>query len=96
MNKKNFPIFISVFIVSLFFTVVFYYSYSSVSFTNREFRSVNYEDAYIEGGVKENELAKIRSNEYIDEAGFESYDSISGKLKMIFWQYLPLTKLLPV
>ncbi|WP_296129427.1 ABC transporter permease [uncultured Anaerococcus sp.] len=81
MNKKNFPIFISVFIVSLFFTVVFYYSYSSVSFTNREFRSVNYEDAYIEGGVKENELAKIRSNEYIDEAGFESYDCISGKIE---------------
>lgn len=80
MNKKNFPIFISVFIVSLFFTVIFYYSFSSISFTNREFRSEYYEDAYIEGDIKENELADIKSNEYVKEAGFESSDSISGKI----------------
>lgn len=80
MNKKNFPIFISVFIVSLFFTVIFYYSYSSISFTNREFRSEYYEDAYIEGDIKENDLAIINSNEYVKEAGFESSDSISGKI----------------
>ena len=30
MNKKNFPIFISLFIVSLFFTVIFYYGYRSL------------------------------------------------------------------
>lgn len=80
MNKKNFPIFISVFIVSLFFTVIFYYSFSSISFTNREFRSEYYEDAYIEGDIKENDLAIINSNEYVKEAGFESSDSISGKI----------------
>lgn len=81
MNKKNFPIFISVFIVSLFFTVIFYYSFSSISFTNREFRSEYYEDAYIEGDIKENDLANIKSNEYVKEAGFESSDSISGKIE---------------
>lgn len=81
MNKKNFPIFISVFIVSLFFTVILYYSYSSISFTNREFRATYYEDAYIEGGVKENEIEKIKSNEYVSEVGFESSDSISGKIE---------------
>ena len=81
MNKKNFPIFISVFIVSLFFTVIFYYSYSSISFTNREFRSEYYEDAYIEGHIKENDLADINNNEYVKEVGFESSDSISGKIE---------------
>ena len=81
MNKKNFPIFISVFIVSLFFTVILYYSYSSISFTNREFRATYYEDAYIEGDIKENELEIIKSNEYIKEVGFESSDSISGKIE---------------
>ena len=81
MNKKNFPIFISVFIVSLFFTVILYYSYSSISFTNREFRANYYEDAYIEGDIKENELEIIKSNEYIKEVGFESSDSISGKIE---------------
>ena len=81
MNKKNFPIFISVFIVSLFFTVILYYSYSSISFTNREFRANYYEEAYIEGDIKENELEKIKSNEYIKEVGFESSDSISGKIE---------------
>ncbi len=81
MNKKNFPIFISVFIVSLFFTVIFYYSFSSISFTNREFRSEYYEDAYIEGDIKENDLANINNNEYVKEAGFESSDSISGKIE---------------
>lgn len=80
MNKKNFPIFISVFIVSMFFTVILYYSYSSISFTNREFRATYYEDAYIEGDIKENELEKIKSNEYVKEVGFESSDSISGKI----------------
>lgn len=81
MNKKNFPIFISVFIVSLFFTVIFYYSSSSISFTNREFRSEYYEDAYIEGHIKENDLADIKTNEYVSEVGFESSDSISGKIE---------------
>ena len=80
MNKKNFPIFISVFIVSLFFTVIFYYSFSSISFTNREFRNEYHEDAYIEGHIKENDLTIINSNEYVKEAGFESSDSISGKI----------------
>ncbi len=80
MNKKNFPIFISVFIVSLFFTVILYYSYSSISFTNREFRANYYEEAYIEGDIKENELEIIKSNEYIKEVGFESSDCISGKI----------------
>ena len=36
MNKKNFPIFISLFIVSLFFTVVFYYSYTIVKYNNED------------------------------------------------------------
>ncbi|MFO3665049.1 FtsX-like permease family protein [Anaerococcus sp. ENR0831] len=81
MNKKNFPIFISVFIVSLFFTVIFYYSFSSISFTNREFRNEYYEDAYIEGHIKENDLADIKTNEYVSEVGFESSDSISGKIE---------------
>ena len=80
MNKKNFPIFISVFIVSLFFTVILYYSYSSISFTNREFRANYYEEAYIEGDIKENEIEKIKSNEYVKEAGFESSDTISGRI----------------
>ena len=80
MNKKNFPIFISVFIVSLFFTVILYYSFSSISFTNREFRNEYYEDAYIEGHIKENDLADIKTNEYVSEVGFESSDTISGRI----------------
>ena len=60
--------------------MIFYYSFSSISFTNREFKANYYEDAYIEGDIKENELEIIKSNEYIKEVGFESSDSISGRI----------------
>ncbi len=54
MNKKNFPIFISLLIVSLFFTVVFYYGYIN--------RQANY------GYAKKVDLQKMKMKLFYQKA----------------------------
>ena len=81
MNKKNFPIFISLFIVSLFFTVVFYYSYTIVKYNNESFMTVNFYDAELEGNLTSNDIEKIKTINNIELVGQMSIRPESAKFK---------------
>lgn len=81
MNKKNFPIFISLFIVSLFFTVVFYYSYTIVKYNNESFMTVNFYDAELEGNLTSNDIEKIKDINNIEFVGEMSINPESAKYK---------------
>ena len=80
MNKKNFPIFISVFIVSLFFTVVFYFAKVNLDANYMETRSTNFADALIDEHLSEDDVRKIREIDGVKEAGRLNMDLTSGKL----------------
>lgn len=69
MNKKNFPIFISVFIVSLFFTVVFYFAKVNLDANYMQTRASNFADAHIDDHLTEEDLEKIREIDGVKEAG---------------------------
>ncbi|WP_311538167.1 ABC transporter permease [uncultured Anaerococcus sp.] len=69
MNKKNFPIFISVFIVSLFFTVVFYFAKVNLDANYMQTRASNFADAHIDDHLSEENLKKIREIDGVKEAG---------------------------
>lgn len=69
MNKKNFPIFISVFIVSLFFTVVFYFAKVNLDANYMQTRASNFADAHIDDHLSEEDLKKIREIDGVKEAG---------------------------
>ncbi|HEO0401298.1 TPA: ABC transporter permease [Streptococcus agalactiae] len=81
MNKKNFPIFISLLIVSLFFTVVFYYSYTIVKYNNESFMTVNFYDAELEGNLTSNDIEKIKDINNIEFVGEMSINPESAKHK---------------
>lgn len=81
MNKKNFPIFISLLIVSLFFTVVFYYSYTIVKYNNESFMTVNFYDAELEGNLTSNDIEKIKDINNIEFVGEMSITPESAKYK---------------
>ena len=81
MNKKNFPIFISLFIVSLFFTVVFYYGYTIVKYNNESFMTVNFYDAELEGNLTSNDIEKIKDINNIEFVGEMSINPESAKYK---------------
>ena len=78
MNKKNFPIFISVFIVSLFFTIVFYFVKVNLDANYMEARAINFADAHIDEHLSEEDLEKIREIDgcllYTSDAADEAYD----------------------
>ena len=79
MNKKNFPIFISVFIVSLFFTVVFYFAKVNLDANYMETRATNFADAHIDDHLSEEDLKKIREIDGVKEAGRLNMDFTSAK-----------------
>ena len=80
MNKKNFPIFISVFIVSLFFTIVFYFAKVNLDANYMETRATNFADARIDEHISEEDLEKIREIDGVKEAGRLNMDFSSAKL----------------
>ena len=80
MNKKNFPIFISVFIVSLFFTIVFYFAKVNLDANYMEARATNFADAQIDEYLNEEDLKKIREIDGVKEAGRLNMDFASAKL----------------
>lgn len=80
MNKKNFPIFISVFIVSLFFTVVFYFVKVNLDANYMETRATNFADANIDDHLSEEDIEKIREIDGVKEAGRLNMDFTSAKL----------------
>ena len=79
MNKKNFPIFISVFIVSLFFTVVFYFAKVNLDANYMEVRATNFADAHIDEHLSEEEVEKIRGIDGVKEAGRFNINFTSAK-----------------
>lgn len=81
MNKKNFPIFISVFIVSLFFTVVFYFAKVNLDANYMQTRATNFADAYIDDHLSEEDLKKIREIDGVKEAGRLNMDFTSAKFE---------------
>lgn len=79
MNKKNFPIFISLLIVSLFFTVVFYYGYISLKHNNEKFMSYNFYDAEIDGDLTADNIKKLKEIDEIKLVGKVSTKPESAK-----------------
>lgn len=79
MNKKNFPIFISLFIVSLFFTVVFYYGYTNRQANYGYAMSNNFYHAEINDELSNDEVEKLRSIEDIKLIGKMSLNPDNAK-----------------
>lgn len=81
MNKKNLPIFISLLIVSLFFTVIFYYGYTNISLSNRQLKATNFYDARLSEDLSQEEIEKLNQVEAIELAGGTSARAHSAKYK---------------
>ena len=79
MNKKNFPIFISLLIVSLFFTVVFYYGYTNRQANYGYAMSNNFYHAEIKDELSNEEVEKLRSIEDIELIGKMSLNPDNAK-----------------
>ena len=79
MNKKNFPIFISLFIVSLFFTVVFYYGYTNRQANYGYAMSNNFYHAEIKDELSNEDVEKLRSIEDIELIGKMSLNPDNAK-----------------
>ena len=80
MNKKNFPIFISLFIVSLFFTVVFYYGYRSMRANYGYYMASSFYHGEIKEELSNEDVEKLKSIEDIDLVGKMSLNPDNGKL----------------
>lgn len=78
MNKKNFPIFASVFIVSMFFTFLLYYGKVNLDYNYKSTRADAYADALIEGEVTEDELKSLSDMDGIDIIAHKNPDISSG------------------
>ncbi|MDU2375264.1 ABC transporter permease [Anaerococcus vaginalis] len=80
MNKKNFPIFISLFIVSLFFTVVFYYGYTNMKANYGYYMDSSFYHGEIREELSNEDVEKLKSIEDIDLVGKMSLNPDNGKL----------------
>lgn len=80
MNKKNFPIFISLFIVSLFFTVIFYYGYTDMKANYGYYMASSFYHGEIKEELSIEDVEKLKSIEDIDLVGKMSLNPDNGKL----------------
>lgn len=80
MNKKNFPIFISLFIVSLFFTVIFYFGYRSLRSNYGNYMASSFYHGEIKEELSNEDIEKLKSIEDIDLVGKMSLNPDNGKL----------------
>ncbi|MDU2582070.1 MAG: ABC transporter permease [Anaerococcus hydrogenalis] len=80
MNKKNFPIFISLFIVSLFFTVIFYFGYRSLKSNYGNYMASSFYHGEIKEELSSGDVKKLKSIEDIDLVGKMSLNPDNGKL----------------
>ncbi|BAG08363.1 ABC transporter permease [Finegoldia magna] len=80
MNKKNFPIFISLFIVSLFFTFIFYFGYRSLRSNYGNYMASSFYHGEIKEELSNEDVEKLKSIKDIDLAGKMSLDPDNGKL----------------
>lgn len=65
MNKKNFQIFISILITSIFFTMAFYFSYSNIKSNYQAIRAEFFFDGKISGQYTVEEIKKLEDIEDI-------------------------------
>ena len=80
MNKKNFPIFISLFIVSLFFAVIFYYGYTNMKANYGYYMASSFYHGEIKEELSNEDVEKLKSIEDIDLVGKMSLNPDNGKL----------------
>ena len=80
MNKKNFPIFISLFIVSLFFTVIFYFGYRNLRANYGNYMASSFYHGEIKEELSNEDVEKLKSIEDIDLVGKMSLNPDNGKL----------------
>ena len=80
MNKKNFPIFISLFIVSLFFTVIFYYGYTDMKANYGYYMASSFYHGEIKEELSIEDVEKLKSFEDIDLVGKMSLNPDNGRL----------------
>lgn len=80
MNKKNFPIFISLFIVSLFFTVIFYFGYRSLRSNYGNYMASSFYHGEIKEELSNEDVEKLKSIEDIDLVGKMSLNPDNGRL----------------
>lgn len=80
MNKKNFPIFISLFIVSLFFTFIFYFGYRSLRSNYGNYMASSFYHGEIKEELSNEDVVKLKSIEDIDLVGKMSLNPDNGKL----------------
>lgn len=80
MNKKNFPIFISLFIVSLFFTFIFYFGYRSLRSNYGNYMASSFYHGEIKEELSNEDGEKLKSVEDIDLVGKMSLKPDNGKL----------------
>lgn len=80
MNKKNFPIFISLFIVSLFFTIIFYFGYRSLRSNYGNYMASSFYHGEIKEELSNEDVEKLKSIEDIDLVGKMSLNPDNGKL----------------
>ncbi|QQB62621.1 ABC transporter permease [Anaerococcus vaginalis] len=80
MNKKNFPIFISLFIVSLFFTVIFYYGYTNMKANYGYYMASSFYHGEIKEELSIEDVEKLKSSEDIDLVGKMSLNPDNGRL----------------
>lgn len=81
MNKKNLPIFISLLVVSLFFTVVFYYAYTIITSNNSHLRAQNFYDARLSENLPQEEIDMLNGLDEIEIAGGSSAKAHSARYK---------------
>lgn len=80
MNKKNFPIFISLFIVSLFFTIIFYFGYRSLKSNHGNYMASSFYHGEIKEELSNEDVVKLKSIEDIDLVGKMSLNPDNGRL----------------
>lgn len=80
MNKKNFPIFISLFIVSLFFTVIFYYGYTNMKANYGYYMASSFYHGEIKEELSNEDVEKLKSIEDIDLVGKMSLNPDNGRI----------------
>ncbi len=61
MNKKNFPIFISILITSIFFTMIFYFVYTNIQNNYKALRMFEFADASLDFSLSSNDIQKLKT-----------------------------------
>lgn len=81
MNKKNLPIFMSVLITALFFTMIFYFVYTNVQDHYKGYRLISFADAELDVKLFSNEIKQLEMIKEIQTAGGLSEELWSARFQ---------------